>query len=261
MEICRRPLPRTPVDAVLFDFDGTISTLRHGWEAVMEPMMVACIGQDAEALVRRYIDESTGIQTIFQMKWLAEQVAARHGQAESPWAYKAEYNRRLMVQVLARRQALAEGTRRAEDYLIAGSRALLETLRGKGIALYIASGTDDRDVKQEVEVLGLSPYFAGIKGAPEGEEGCSKEAVIRALIDEKGIPGAHLAVVGDGKVEIAIGRENGARTLGVASDEAARRGVDPVKRARLVQAGADAIVGDFEALADIEAFLGGTPAC
>ena len=57
--------------------------------------------------------------------------------------------------------------------------------------------------------------------------------------------GDQLAVVGDDKVEIAIGRENGARTLGVASDERALTGINPLKRTRLVRAGADAIVGDF----------------
>ena len=29
--------------AVLFDFDGTISTLRHGWEQTMESLMLEMI--------------------------------------------------------------------------------------------------------------------------------------------------------------------------------------------------------------------------
>ena len=36
-------VPKTPVKAVLFDFDGTISTLRYGWEAVMRQMMLELI--------------------------------------------------------------------------------------------------------------------------------------------------------------------------------------------------------------------------
>jgi len=59
-------------------------------------------------------------------------------------------------------------------------------------------------------------------------------------------------VVGDGRVEISLGREFGALTLGVASDEEARCGINPVKRARLIKAGAHAITGDF---CDAEAIL------
>ena len=68
------------LDAAVFDFDGTLSKLRAGWESVMEPLMCEHIPGDAEevrALVRKYIDESTGIQTIFQMRWLAEEITRR----------------------------------------------------------------------------------------------------------------------------------------------------------------------------------------
>ena len=256
MEIRNQSIPTIPVSTVLFDFDGTISTLRYGWESVMEPLMTELLGGDSGAFVRTYIDESTGIQTIHQMKWLAEQIKLRYGSAADPWEYKAEYNRRLMETVSKRRASLQDGSAEREDYLMAGSVALLEYLHGRGVALYVASGTDDPDVKAEVEALGLTKYFLRIAGAPLGEENCSKEDVIRALL-HSGIPGNRLAVVGDGKVEIAIGRENGARTLGIASDEEVRSGVNPVKRERLVKAGADAIAGDFSESEELAIFFMG----
>lgn len=220
----------------------------------MEPLMVELIAGGSQPTaeiierVRAYIDESTGIQTIFQMKWLVEtvrQYGLNPDPADDPWVYKAEYNRRLMQTVLQRRQSLLDGTGRREDFMIRGSEECLRRLVDRGVQLYVASGTDDQDVKQEVEALGLSAYFVRINGAPAGRENCSKESVIRELIGQQGVRGDQLAVVGDGKVEIAIGRENGARTLGVASDERALTGVNPLKRSRLVKAGADAIVGDF----------------
>ena len=69
------------INCAVFDFDGTISTLRCGWESVMEPLMLEYIfGEDYTEEnvkeVRDYIAASTGIQTILQMKWLAEQVKA-----------------------------------------------------------------------------------------------------------------------------------------------------------------------------------------
>ena len=44
--------------------------------------------------------------------------------------------------------------------------------------------------------------------------------------------------------------------MGLASDEAARRGVNPVKRERLVKAGADVICGDFLEKDELLDFLG-----
>ena len=111
MEIFHNKTTHKPVKAVLFDFDGTVSTLRCGWESVMKPLMLEMIsggkGWDAalENEVDAYIDESTGIQTIYQMKWLAETVHARGmnpGAPTDPWWYKGEYNRRLMENIRKR---------------------------------------------------------------------------------------------------------------------------------------------------------------
>lgn len=251
---------KAPVKAVLFDFDGTVSTLRQGWEQVMEPMMVEYLSRgDSDEktmhLVRAYIDESTGIQTIFQMKWLAEQVSAQGGDPLDPWEYKAEYNRRLMENVAARRELVGRGRVPAGEYLVGGAAACLKLLADRGIRLYVASGTDDDDVRTEAAVLGLDRYFTRIQGAPAGREDCSKDAVLRMLVEEEGFSGDSLAVVGDGKVEIAIGRESGARTLGIASDEANRTGINPDKYRRLVGAGADAITGDFTETKELRLFF------
>ncbi len=260
------PLPaqRPAVRAVVFDFDGTISTLRQGWETVMAPMMAEMIaGRTAptEALRREvadYIDQSTGIQTIYQMVWLAETVA-RYGlnpAVHDAWWYKAEYLRRLMAPVSARAAAIADGTATPEDFLIAGSRAFLTALRDAGLMLYVASGTDHPDVVREIGTLGLTAFFAEIAGAPVGEMHCSKEAVLRRLITEAGLTGPQVAVIGDGRVEIALGREVDALTLGVATDELARHGVNPTKYARLASAGAHAICGDFSAWPALLRWLG-----
>lgn len=250
---------------MVFDFDGTISTLRFGWEQTMKPLMLEMISggkgwdEALEKEVDAFIDESTGIQTIYQMKWLAEQVKARGmnpGAPEDPWWYKEEYNRRLMETVKGRLDDLNSGRIPRENYMMAGSEAFLKFLKSKGVRLFVASGTDHPDVVNEVAALGLSQYFDEIAGSPVHQEGCSKEKVIADLIKREGLQGADVAVIGDGKVEIALGREAGMRTIGLASDEAKLRGINPVKRERLVKAGADMITGDFLNLAELISFLG-----
>nr|NIM06611.1 hypothetical protein [Armatimonadota bacterium]NIM24433.1 hypothetical protein [Armatimonadota bacterium]NIM68304.1 hypothetical protein [Armatimonadota bacterium]NIM76708.1 hypothetical protein [Armatimonadota bacterium]NIN06507.1 hypothetical protein [Armatimonadota bacterium] len=102
----------------------------------------------------------------------------------------------------------------------------------------------------------FSDYFAEIAGAPEGTTDCSKEAVLRRLIEEAGLSGPEVVVIGDGRVEIALGREMGTLTLGIATDEVRRQGVNPAKFVRLKKAGAHAIVGDFSAHEEILDWLG-----
>ncbi len=256
---------RPGVKAVLFDFDGTLSTLRYGWEGIMEPLMLEMIAGDTQiddelaSEVREYIDQSTGIQTYYQMMWLAEAVR-RHGRnpgaSDDPWWYKAEYNRRLMEPVEERKTTIRSGQKSAADFLIRGSEEFLKALTQRGVELYVASGTDDPDVKKEAEVLGLGKYFKEIAGAPVGKADCSKEAVLRSLVEDHGLKGMEVVVIGDGKVEIALGREVGAISLGVASDEERLHGINPVKRKRLIAAGAHAIVGDFEDADGILKWLG-----
>lgn len=260
------PLPkeRPRVRSVLFDFDGTISTLRQGWEDIMGPLMVEMIAgptQPTTALVNEvneYINYSTGIQTIHQMIWLAQAVE-KHGlnpEVHDGWWYKAEYNRRLMAPVAVRIASITSGEAAAADFTIAGTREFIDALSKTGVSLYVASGSDHCDVVREAGILGVADYFVEIAGAPEGKVDCSKEAVLRRLINEAGLRGLEVVVIGDGRVEIALGREKDTIALGVATDEVNRRGVNPAKFARLEKAGAHAICGDFTAKDELLSWLG-----
>ncbi len=258
------PVHRKPIKAVLFDFDGTISTLRQGWEEIMEPLMVEMITgplHPTEELIQeveRYIDESTGIQTIFQMQWLEEKVReyGLNPQVYDKWWYKDEYNRRLLNMVEKRVQSLERGEKSPKDFMILGVEDFVKRLHSKGIDLYVASGTDHPDVVREVASLGLSSYFTRVAGAPERRVDCSKEAVLRSLIEERGLAGEELVVIGDGKVEIALGVEAGGITVGAATDEIRKHGVNPAKRVRLIGAGAHVIVGDFRNQDQLLSYLG-----
>lgn len=240
------------IKCAVFDFDGTISTLRCGWESVMEPLMLECIFGDTYTEenvkeVRDYIAASTGIQTILQMKWLAQRVADEGKVALDPWEYKAEYNRRLMINVEKRCADAKSGNK--DNYIMRGSKQFLEALAAKGVKMYAASGTDEADVKNEAAILGIDVYFEEIAGAKPMSEDCSKEATLKRLISQ-GEGG--LLVVGDGPVEIRLGKAAGACTLGICGKEKDLCGIDDVKVARLTNAGAHALVDCFE---DVDSIL------
>ncbi|MFV0412531.1 MAG: HAD family hydrolase [Oscillospiraceae bacterium] len=268
MEIINPKARRTsPITTAVFDFDGTVSTLRANWEEIMYTLMLEqiCPLEEGESYpealrqeIEAYIDESTGIQTAYQMQWLQERVLSygknKNAAGRDLWWYKDEYNRLLLEMVHTRIDKLGKGELNPADFRIAGSLEFCKALHEQGVTIYIASGTDDVDLQKEVGILGLSPYVAEVKGAPEREISCSKEKVLERLLAT--IPAAELAVFGDGKVEIMLGHKAGAVTVGTATDETALAGINPVKYSRLAKAGADVITGDFLDKDELFSFIG-----
>lgn len=246
----------------IFDHDGTISTLRQGWEQIMEPMMIrAILGpryadadkalyRKAVSAVRRFIDRTTGIQTLAQMKMLVRLVeqfscVARQDILDMH-GYKAVYNEALQDMVRGRVAKLHRSELNPEDFQIKGAQYLIETLHARGVRLYLASGTDQSDVVSEAETLGYAHFFeGGIFGAVGKVEVEAKRMVMDRIVRENGLDGLGLVTFGDGPVEMRACRKLGAVAVGIASDEVRRFGLNPAKRARLIRAGADLIVPDF----------------
>ncbi|MDZ7374326.1 MAG: HAD family hydrolase [candidate division KSB1 bacterium] len=248
--------PRGEVRFALFDFDGTISLLREGWQRIMEPMMIEMICGDRppspeiRTRVREYIEQSTGLQTILQMQKLVEFVRefglVPEDRILDAWEYKRIYNERLLEPVNARLAMIHRGEKRPSDFLLRGSVELLRALRSRGITLYAASGTDLPDVLREAQELGVAEFFdGGIYGALRTYEECNKEKVLRQILEEHNLSGAELVVFGDGPVEIRLARQFGAIGVGVASNEVRGYGWNRKKVRRLRLAGAHVLVPDF----------------
>lgn len=263
MELLRPSAPFGRLRHALFDFDGTISVVREGWERVMVPLMVEILAGDEgdpDGAIRRevehYVDASTGIQTIVQMQWLAEAVARRGGQPRAPEDYKAIYARRLHEPVYERLARLAGGECSRDDLMLEGAEDFVQALAARGLTLYLASGTDAEDVRHEAAALGVAKHFqGGIFGAIGSIADYSKAQVIGDILETNGLHGPELVVLGDGPVEIREGKARGAITVGVASDEVRRHGLNPRKRQRLVDAGADTLVPDFTAADELLSLL------
>ncbi len=256
---------------VLFDFDGTLSLLRVGWQAVMHDFMAETLraawpnreqGFPQAAWSRKideYIHASTGIQTIEQMQWLQQEVRALGVPADSIWRYKEQYRERLAAHIRDRIVRVQTGHAPADQYLVRGSVKLLEALQETGYTLCLASGTDDADVHREASLLGIAKYFREIRGAQDHSLENPKAFLMEQLLREATNLGSESrpAVIGDGPVEIALGRRHGAIAIGVASDETGTRRHDPEKVDRLQQAGADVIIDDLSDWPTIFKALGG----
>ena len=264
----------TRLTHAIFDHDGTISTLRQGWEAVMEPMMIRAIlgaryATADETLynrvvrrVREFIDKTTGIQTLVQMQGLVRLVrefgVIPAAEVLDEHRYKAIYLAALMELVNVRLGKLRRKELDISDFTVKNAPLLLERLHRAGVQLHLASGTDQDDVIAEAQALGYAPLFEGrIYGAVGDVTLEAKRIVLDRILNGIG-EGAMRQVVtfGDGPVEIRETRKRGGLTVGVASDELQRFGVNLAKRSRLIRAGAHVVVPDFSQLAALLQFLG-----
>ena len=263
IEIINRKSEDLNIRHVIFDNDGTISTLREGWELIMAPMMVKAIlgekfHQADESLIKRvktrvseFIDKTTGVQTLMQMKILLGLIEefglVAKDQMLDEFGYKEVYNNELLQMVKHREEKLQHGELATEDLTMKNAVPFLKHLYNRGIRLYLTSGTDESDVKHEASVLGYDYLFEGrIYGAVGDVNKEAKRIVLDRILDSIGRSEAHnIATFGDGPVEIRETHKRGGITIGIAGNELRRHGLDQAKRTRLVKAGADIIIPDF----------------
>jgi phosphoglycolate phosphatase-like HAD superfamily hydrolase len=254
LEIVHPGHPRGNFRFALFDFDGTVSLIRQGWQDVMVPMMVEFLldtnsgepKEEIESCVREFVERLTGEQTIYQMFQLVEEVKRRGGEPLDPLEYKRIYLERLWERIKHRFAGLKDGSIAREEMMVTGVEEILKSLRERGVSLFLASGTDVEDVVQECAVLRLSDYFnGGIYGALDDYQKFSKKIIIERIFQENDLRGSELLTFGDGYVEIENTKEVNGVAVGVASDEVGQVGIDSWKRNRLIQAGADLIIPHF----------------
>jgi phosphoglycolate phosphatase len=254
-----------PFKHALFDFDGTISLIREGWQQIMIPMMVEFLldtpGAEDETILTRlvtdFVTRLTGKQTIYQTIQLAEEIKLRGGQPKEPLEYKHIYLDRLWQRIENRVAGLKSGRLAPVEMVVPGSVELLAALRERGVTCYLASGTDEPFVRDEAQALGAAQYFnGGIYGAQDDYKNFSKKMIIERILSEKQLSGDSLLTFGDGYVEIENTVEVGGLAVGVASNEATRQGIDDWKRQRLIEAGAALIIPDFREQTTLLPYLG-----
>ena len=272
IEVLEAPPTDLALRYAVFDHDGTVSTLRQGWEEVMEPLMIraamgARFSTADEALyrrvadrVRQFIDQTTGIQTLVQMQGLveivrelgmvpAEQILDMHG-------YKAIYTQALAQRIEQRLARLRRGELDAADFTLKNAVPFVEALNRAGIVCCLASGTDQDDVRAEAAALGYAQLFSGgIYGAVGDVTKDAKREVLERIMADIGDIHGRLVTFGDGPVEMRETRRRGGLAFGVASDEVRRFDLNPAKRARLIRAGAALIIPDFAQAAAVLAVL------
>lgn len=253
----------------MLDHDGTISVLRQGWEPVMEAVMVESIlGSSRSNLgeaefsrvssaVASFITDTTGIQSIEQMQGLVRLIRefgyVPEKEILSAAAYKERYLGRLESLIGERLELLKRGVLSVEDVTVKGAVASLRKLKDLGMSLFLASGSDHDAVVNEASILGYADLFdGGIFGSVDDLENDPKSVVIRQILGTIGEERAtQLLTFGDGPVEIRETTRQGGVSIGIASDELRRWGLNREKRKRLILAGARYVMADFTEIGEL----------
>ena len=262
-EIINSAIERGKIKFAIFDFDGTVSLIREGWQQIMIPMMIEILMEtpqhesqsEIEQVVRTYVANTTGKQTIYQMIRLTEEIKKRGGKPLEPIVYKDQYHDLLMERIIDRLRGLRSGSLTPEEMSVPGALQAIKTITEAGVICFLASGTDEKYVLDEANLLGITPYFRGIYGAQDDYRNFSKRMVIQKIIHENHLNGPELIAFGDGYVEIEDTKAVGAIAIGLATDESNRSGIDTWKRERLIASGADVIIPDFTPFPDLWRYL------
>ncbi len=254
----------------VFDFDGTLSLIRAGWQKVMIAHFVRELEQtptsesweELSQVCRGFITRLTGKQTIYQMLQLVEEVSSRRGKHRLASEYKREYLNLFHKAIRPRLDALESKREPPAAYLVRNSIGLLEGLASRDVTCYLASGTDHEFVVDEVGLLGLTPFLEGrIYGAQEDYRLFSKKMLIKRILSENQLQGCELVTFGDGYVEIENTKEVGGLAVGIASLESGVSGWDLWKKKRLLEVGVDILVPDWQEADLLLAYLFGEGNC
>lgn len=261
LEIVNPAYVRGPFRCAVFDFDGTLSLLRGNWQGLMVPMMVEALaaiktGESADeltALVEEFVTRLTGQPTMQQMYALADEIEKRGQPRPDATMYFHRYMDMLISRTKARIAEIKSVSKSTDDFLVPGSRPLVERLAKEGLLLVIASGTELVEVRRESEILNIDQYFGDrVFGPVNNDPQFSKERVLRQLMEKHGLRGEEIVAIGDGPAEIRAIKAVGGLAVGVASDEVNRDGsINGLKREHLLRAGADVIISDYRDLSTV----------
>ncbi|MGC9329154.1 MAG: HAD family hydrolase, partial [Candidatus Hinthialibacter sp.] len=136
-------------------------------------------------VVNEFVTRLTGKQTIYQMIELAEEVKKRGGSPKEPLEYKHIYLNRLWERIKHRVEGLKSGELKPEQFIMPGGYDLLNALKERGCAMYLASGTDYPYVVDESSAIRVADYFGDhIYGALDDYKNFSKKMIIQKILSD-----------------------------------------------------------------------------
>ncbi|MEO7735807.1 MAG: HAD family hydrolase [Kofleriaceae bacterium] len=202
--------PRTPIAAVVFDFDGVIlESADVKTDAFVE--LYAAHGTAVVERVRAHHLANLGISRFKKFTWIAEHVLGQTLTDDASAALGVRFSDLALAKVLA-------------APFVPGAEAALAAVGALGLPMFVASGTPVDELRMIVERRGLARWFREVHGAPR-----EKPEVLRDLLARYALSPAQVLFIGDGmsdyKAAHAVGTEFLARDTAALHDDWVALGV------------------------------------
>ena len=245
--------PRPKATHVIFDFDGTLSWIRHGWPEIMQevmrprfPMREEETNEDIRQHLFREMYRFNGQPTPLFMAEMAEQIRARSGEAD-PAEMLESFLGALNQHALSRHEEIRTNKCSPDDYIVYGGRSFIETLIEAKLKIIILSGNPHDQVNEEADLLDISRYCEGHVYGHTHAENFSKQSVMEKLMEEEGFSSENLIAIGDGAAEIIATKALGGLAVAICSDEENNGSgvIDENKLPILLDGGADCVIADY----------------
>lgn len=210
------------VDAIVFDKDGTLFDFAATWEAWARSVLLRISGQDltrARAAGGRIgYDFDAG-------RFLPDSIVIAGTVAEVAGALAPGFPEYALGQLF---DLLNEEAARAPQAEAVPLAPLLDTLRGRGLRLGVATNDSEMPARAHLREAGILDRFDFIAGFDSGHGGKPAPGQLLAFARHVGTDPARIAMVGDSTHDLTAGRAAGMVTVGVLTGMAPASVLEPL---------------------------------
>ncbi len=231
----------------------TESAATEGWatgttSAIEKLIRDGVLNRDIVALVKQYLDTHGGATALEEINWAVSQSEIQGVELANRENFIKQKVGSLVWEIdnLDNSNSLRSLRlkRKIDEITVEHSIDFIKEMYERGIEIHIVSAASERTVKTEVKKFGLDKYIKeeNVRG-DTGLPGVTKDILIRGIFHEERDIIKHpseVLIPGDGYIEMNIGKELGATTIGVVTKHKPTG-----TREKLIEAGAQRIVNDF----------------
>lgn len=224
-----------PVDAIVFDKDGTLFDFAATWEAWARTFLLRATDQDPNRA--RFVGRQIGFD-LDAGRFAPDSIVIAGTVAEVTAAlapHLPEFSPASLLDLINAEAAAAPQT---EAVPLA---PLLDLLRGRGLRLGVATNDAEVPARAHLGAAGVLDRFDFVAGFDSGHGGKPGPGQLLAFALQIGVAPGRVVMVGDSAHDLAAGRSAGMMTVGVLTGLAPAEVLAPL---------ADAVLADIGCLPD-----------